>query len=587
MRSPYDYKFSQNAKRMKASEIRELLKLTQRPEVISFAGGLPNPDAFPIAELRQVIEHVLDEHARDALQYCATEGHNKLRDAIARGMGAVHNTPQSIQNVLITHGSQQALSLLSHVLLDPGDTVVTGAPAYLGATLGFAAFRAQIESVPLDSQGVNPELLAEKLESLAQHKRLPKFVYLVPTFQNPSGVTIPLERRERIYELLCRHDLLLIEDDPYGFLRYEGENVPLIKSLDEEERVIYLSSFSKILAPGFRIAWMVAPQSIVNRACLAKQAQDLCSNTFAQYCIFEAMYHDVLFPHIELIKDMYRRKRDTMQDQPQEQAAFRVVPLHLRREVLLHGRQHRCPCSAERVEHRVPDKGEHPDESVSQFIWKRCGMIPCRGARNLPELLEPHVELLLVNHGKTALFSRRFPVAARLALHQDELDIVLDDRVRFIGFPEELAAVAYLVVGVRNLVPNDRVEVVKAEMPASHGNICMQRDNEMTPVSAARQAHVADNTDQPSPGNQKPVTLLPDRRKLIQELLIVCDMAHLAWLFAVSLEGPIWWRRHDKMEALITQKREVSSVSMNQLMGGFLHYIPCVPRVESNSLTAV
>lgn len=312
MRSPYDYKFSQNAKRMKASEIRELLKLTQRPEVISFAGGLPNPDAFPIAELRQVIEHVLDEHARDALQYCATEGHNKLRDAIARGMGAVHNTPQSIQNVLITHGSQQALSLLSHVLLDPGDTVVTGAPAYLGATLGFAAFRAQIESVPLDSQGVNPELLAEKLESLAQHKRLPKFVYLVPTFQNPSGVTIPLERRERIYELLCRHDLLLIEDDPYGFLRYEGENVPLIKSLDEEERVIYLSSFSKILAPGFRIAWMVAPQSIVNRACLAKQAQDLCSNTFAQYCIFEAMYHDVLFPHIELIKDMYRRKRDTM-----------------------------------------------------------------------------------------------------------------------------------------------------------------------------------------------------------------------------------------------------------------------------------
>jgi 2-aminoadipate transaminase len=297
---------------MKASEIRELLKLTQRPEVISFAGGLPNPDAFPIEPLREVIAHVMEEHPRDALQYGATEGHNKLRDAIARGMGDVHGTPTSIHNVLITHGSQQGLNLVSHILLDPGDTVLMGAPAYLGAVLTFRAFQAQIETVPLDDKGIQVDLMADKLEDLARRKQLPKFVYLVPTFQNPSGVTIPLERRRAIYELLCRYDLLLVEDDPYGFLRYEGEKVPLFKSLDEEERVIYLSSFSKILAPGFRIAWMVAPEAIVNKTAICKQAQDLCANTFAQYCIFEAMYHDILFPHIEEIIRIYKAKRDAM-----------------------------------------------------------------------------------------------------------------------------------------------------------------------------------------------------------------------------------------------------------------------------------
>jgi 2-aminoadipate transaminase len=319
MPAMHDHRFSQNGRRMKASEIRELLKLTQRAEVISFAGGLPNPDAFPIEGLKPVIQHVMEKHPRDALQYGPTEGHNKLRDAIARGMGGLYGTKQSVHNILITDGSQQSLSLLSHVLLDPGDVILTGAPTYLGALQAFVSFRAQIESVPLDHDGIRVDLLEEKLDALAQAKRLPKFVYLVPTFQNPTGATVPMERRRRIYELLCQYDLLLIEDDPYGLLRYEGEPVPLIKSLDAEGRVIYLSSFSKILAPGFRIAWMAAPEAIVNKCVLAKQAQDLCSNTFAQYCIFEAMYHNILFPHIEDIIRLYKAKRDTMLDAMEQQ----------------------------------------------------------------------------------------------------------------------------------------------------------------------------------------------------------------------------------------------------------------------------
>jgi 2-aminoadipate transaminase len=312
MQPTHDHRLSRNARQMKASEIRELLKLTQRPEVISFAGGLPNPDAFPIEQLTMVIDHVMADHPREALQYGPTEGHNKLRDAIARGMGTVHGATQSIHNILVTHGSQQALSLLSHILLDPGDTVVTGAPTYLGAVQAFRAFRAQIEAVPLDADGIRVDLLQDTLESLAERRRLPKFIYVMPSFQNPAGVTIPLDRRRRIYELACEHDVLVVEDDPYGFLRYEGENVPLIKAMDEEGRVAYMSSFSKILAPGFRIAWMAAPEEIVHKAVLAKQAQDLCSNTFAQYCIFDAMYHDILFPNIDNVVKVYKTKRDRM-----------------------------------------------------------------------------------------------------------------------------------------------------------------------------------------------------------------------------------------------------------------------------------
>ncbi len=312
MQRTHEHRFSQNARRMRASEIRELLKLVQRPEVISFAGGLPNPDAFPVEELKPVLNHVMETHPRDALQYCATEGHNKLRDAIARGMGEVHQSPQSIHNILITHGSQQALSLLAHVLLDPGDPVVTASPTYLGALQAFAAFQARVESVPIDQDGLRPDMLRAKLEGLREGRRPPKFLYLMPTFQNPTGVTLPLERRRAIYELACEHDLLVIEDDPYEFLRYDGEKVPLVKSLDEEDRVAYLSSFSKILAPGFRIAWMAAPETLVNKCVLAKQMQDLCCNTFAQYCIFETMYHDVLFPHIDEIIRIYKGKRDRM-----------------------------------------------------------------------------------------------------------------------------------------------------------------------------------------------------------------------------------------------------------------------------------
>jgi len=308
----YENFYSDSAKKLKASEIRELLKLIDKPDMISFAGGLPNPNAFPLDKMKPIIEHVMNEHGRDALQYGQTEGHNKLRDVIARGMKKNYEVSQEINNIIITNGSQEALNLLCKIFINPGDSVLTSNPTYLGGILVFNSFQAQINTVPIDEFGIRVDILEERLKELSKKNNLPKLIYLIPTFQNPTGVTIPKERREKIYELICKYNLLLIEDDPYGLLRYEGFNEPLIKKYDAEDRVIYLGTFSKILAPGFRVGWISADDKIVNKVCLAKQAEDLCTNTFGQYCVFEAIYHDILFPHIKEIISYYKKKRDLM-----------------------------------------------------------------------------------------------------------------------------------------------------------------------------------------------------------------------------------------------------------------------------------
>jgi 2-aminoadipate transaminase len=196
--------------------------------------------------------------------------------------------------------------------LDPGDLVLVENPTYLGALQSFQACQARVDSVPSDAEGLRPDALEQKLKDLRHRGEHAKFLYLIPTFQNPTGATLTAARRKKVYALLQEYDLLLVEDDPYGLLRFEGESVPLVKSLDQDGRVVYLGSFSKILAPGFRTGWLAASEEIVNRVSIAKQAQDLCSNTFAQYCVFEAIHHKVLFPHVQKIIDLYRGKRDRM-----------------------------------------------------------------------------------------------------------------------------------------------------------------------------------------------------------------------------------------------------------------------------------
>lgn len=307
----FEEEFSERASKMKKSEIRELLKLIQKPEIISFAGGLPNPKAFPVEQTRNIINELLDKKGEKVLQYGSTEGITPLREVLSdlmkeRGMDV------DPSNMLITHGSQQALDLLSKVMLDPDDTIIVGSPTYLGATGAFRAFEANMESVNVKEDGMDMDILRKKLKNLKKRGKLPKFIYVVLTFQNPSGSTMSAEKRKELLEIASEFDLLVVEDSPYSHLRYEGEEKPHLISLDEEDRVLRLETFSKILAPGFRIAWASGPEDLIEKMVIAKQATDLCTNPFGQYVAYKYIAEGIMDDHIEKIKEIYNKKRLTM-----------------------------------------------------------------------------------------------------------------------------------------------------------------------------------------------------------------------------------------------------------------------------------
>lgn len=307
MASKFSHLYSKNAREMKASEIRELLKLTERKEVISFAGGLPNPEAFPVDKVREICNYLLDEKGANILQYGTTEGVTELRKAIAERMNG-KGMNIDYHNVLITSGSQQALDLIAKTLLDPDDTVLVGAPTYLGGTNAFKSYGAIMESVPEDEHGMNPDSLEEKIRQLQMHGRNPKLLYLIPAFQNPSGVTMPMDRRIRMLEIAKKYDLIIIEDAPYSELRYAGTAIKPIKTLDTDGRIIYLGTFSKVLAPGFRIAWCIAEKDLLNKLIIGKQTTDLCTNTFGQFIAAEYLTRGYIDEHLEKIKTLYKGK---------------------------------------------------------------------------------------------------------------------------------------------------------------------------------------------------------------------------------------------------------------------------------------
>jgi len=311
MVSKFSHLYSNNAREMKASEIRELLKLTENAEIISFAGGLPDPEAFPVDKIREIVNRLLDEKNGQILQYGTTEGVTGLRKAIAERMKK-KGMDITYKNVLITAGSQQALDLIAKTFLDPGDMVIVGAPTYLGGTNAFKSYSAVMEGVPLDEDGMDPDLLAAKLHLLQMHGKHPEILYVVPSFQNPAGVTITEERRRELLDVAREYDMIVVEDSPYSELRYSGDNVPSMKSMDTDGRVIYLGTFSKILAPGFRVAWCIAETDLLNKLTIVKQAADLCTNTFGQHIASEYVTRGYLDEHVETIKAIYMRKRDKM-----------------------------------------------------------------------------------------------------------------------------------------------------------------------------------------------------------------------------------------------------------------------------------
>ncbi len=306
-----DRLYSDRAGKMRKSEIRELLKVAQDPEVISFAGGLPSPNSFPIQDLQGVVKSVLENHGKIALQYGTTQGVTELREALAE-RACKDGMDVTAENVMITSGSQQALDTVGKVFLNPGDTALVGLPTYLGGINAYRSYEANLVGVPLDENGMIMDALEEKIVELQKDDITPKFVYVVPTFQNPAGVVMPEARRKKLIDIANDYDLVIIEDDPYGKLRFDISHVKPIKSFDDEGRVIYMSTFSKILSPGFRLAWVIASGGLLRKMIICKQALDLCTSTFTQFIANEFMRSGSLDLHIMKICEMYKPKRDIM-----------------------------------------------------------------------------------------------------------------------------------------------------------------------------------------------------------------------------------------------------------------------------------
>lgn len=300
-------KYAKRMDNIKASEIRELLKLTQNPSIISFAGGLPAPESFPIEELVKIGKEVLEKSGAQALQYGPTEGFGPLREAIATRMAKV-KVDVKAEDILITSGSQQGLDFAAKIFINPGDVIVCESPTYLGAINAFKAYEPKFIEIDTDKDG----MIMEDLEQALKDNNNIKFIYVIPDFQNPSGKTWSVERRIKLIELANKYDVAIIEDNPYGELRFEGEILPSIKHFDTEGRVAFLGTFSKILCPGLRLGWVAASPEVLNKFILVKQGADLQSSTISQ---MEAAKFFELYDidaHIKKIIDLYRVRRDLM-----------------------------------------------------------------------------------------------------------------------------------------------------------------------------------------------------------------------------------------------------------------------------------
>jgi len=313
METLWTQRYALRTRRMQSSAVRELLKLTEKPDLISFAGGLPAPEVFPIAEFREAAERVLTQSGAQSLQYSTTEGCARLREMIVRHTSRYGIVVQP-ENILITSGSQQALDLIGKVFLNSGDRIAVERPTYLGALQAWNAYQAQFLGIAMDDEGMR----TDELESVLRSG--PKFLYALPNFQNPTGVTMSLKRRELLIEMADHFGVPIIEDDPYGQLRYEGDHLPSLNVIDARARdgkpfsgnVIYLSTFSKTLAPGLRLAWVVAPAEVILKLVQAKQGTDLHTSTFVQMVAYEIARGGFLDKHVQHIRAVYGARRDAI-----------------------------------------------------------------------------------------------------------------------------------------------------------------------------------------------------------------------------------------------------------------------------------
>lgn len=301
-------KFADRMNLLKGSAVRELLALANRPEVLSFAGGMPAPELFPVDKVMAATEAVMKEQGQTALQYSSTDGFLHFREQIAARMEAKNGIKTSAANILVTSGSQQGLDYSARVFCNPGDVIILESPSYLGALNAFKACEPNFVSIPTDENG----MIMEELEKVLETTENVKMIYVIPDFQNPTGRTWPLERRQKFMEIVNKYEIPVVEDNPYGELRYEGENMPALKSMDTKGLVVFLGTFSKILAPGYRLGWVCAEGEILKKYNFMAQAAALQASTEAQLVVSKFIDMYDLDEHVAAIKECYRKRRDVM-----------------------------------------------------------------------------------------------------------------------------------------------------------------------------------------------------------------------------------------------------------------------------------
>lgn len=307
----HETRYAARTKVMRSSAMRDLMSLTARPEIISLAGGLPATDCFPAETFEQINHHIAVNYRALSLQYGPTEGFDFLKEDIA-GVMAAEGARIDPAHVLITTGGQQGIDLTTKTFVDPWDVVLAEGPSYAGALTTFSTYQANVVHVPIDQNGLRVEDLDEVCDRLQAEGRPPKFLYVVPNFSNPGGTTLSLERRKRLVELAEERGFLIVEDNPYGMLRFEGEPLPTLFSLDPYENVIYLGSFSKIISPGIRTGWIVAPPAVLQKIIFGKQATDLCSSPFNQLFVHGFVSSGAWLEYVEQLRGVYRSRRDAM-----------------------------------------------------------------------------------------------------------------------------------------------------------------------------------------------------------------------------------------------------------------------------------
>jgi 2-aminoadipate transaminase len=376
---PWQQLYAERTEGMRASDIREILKVTARPDIISLAGGLPAPELFPIDEYRRAFEWVLESDGATALQYGPSEGYRPLRNLLAERLCSF-GMPCTGDDVLVTNGSQQALDLMGKIFLNPGDTVLVEKPTYLGALQAFNQYQASYAAVSMDEDGMRVD---EVERILAAGARRIKFIYALPNFQNPTGRSMSLERRRHLVQLASRYGVPIVEDDPYGELRYEGQPLPTLKSLDTDGSVIYLGTFSKILAPGFRLGWVMASPEALEVVLHGKQPSDLHTGMAQQMATYEVAKDGFVDKHVERIKAFYKERRDVMLRAIEEHFpadahytrpagglfVWAELPPHIdTRELLLDAIEDKVAF--------VPGQGFHPDNSGTNTMRLNFSNVP-------------------------------------------------------------------------------------------------------------------------------------------------------------------------------------------------------------------